>query len=47
MELAFTIIEGGKSPDLQSASWRLRRADLQFLSKSEGLRIKIADGFKF
>lgn len=44
MELPYTIIETGKSPNLQSAGWRLRRADMQFLSKSEGLRIRIAYG---
>ena len=43
-ELAHTIMKVHKSQDLLSASWRPRRANMQFHFESKGLRCRRADG---
>lgn len=43
-ELAHLIMEAKKSHHLLSASWRPRKADSVIQSRSEGLRIRGADG---
>lgn len=47
-ELAHAVMEADRSQDLQSASWRPKRANgVVFWSESEGLRTRNANGGKF
>ena len=42
--MAHAVMEAEKSQDVQLALWRPRRAGIQFLSESEGLKTRKANG---